>query len=99
MDSILPIDRCTGFIWDAVNVQAASQKDAVSAAECEQIFFNRPLFVEAGSVQSDADSRHSVLGRTDTGRFLNVIFVLRSESIRVIAAHDMSGREREAFLR
>ncbi len=95
----MPIDRCTGFIWDAVNVQSGSQKDAVTAAECEQVFFNRPLFVEAGSVHPDAESRYSVLGRTDTGRFLSVMFVLRSESIRVIAAHDMSGREREAFLR
>lgn len=93
------IARCGGFHWDETNVLPAGRLRAVSPGECEQVFFNRSIFAETGEEFLDAKRRFLVLGRTDAGRFLKLTFELNMDLIRIIAARDMSRRERKAFLR
>jgi len=99
MDISMLISRCTGFQWDGTNLFPAGRLSGVSPGECEQVFFNRSLFAETGEECPDAKRRFLALGRTDAGRFLKITFELKTELIRIITAHDMSGRERKAFSR
>lgn len=95
-----PLDRlagCTGFQWDAGNAEKNWEKHRVSTAECEQLFFNRPLLVADDVAHSQAEPRFYALGRTDEGRLLFVVVTLRGELIRVISARDMSRKERKAY--
>lgn len=41
------------------------------------------------------DGRHVVLGRTEAGRYLLIIGVLRASRFRVISAREMTKRERQ----
>ena len=93
------IARCSGFQWNETNLLPAGGLSAVSPGECEQVFFNRSIFAETGEEFPDAKKRFLALGRTDAGRFLKVAFELKIGLIRIITAHDMSGRERKAFSR
>ena len=86
----------TGFNWDKGNLLKNWEKHGVSAFECEQIFFNHPLVAE-DEKHSQREERCYVLGQTDAGRLLFVVFTVRSNLIRVISARDMNKKERELY--
>ena len=99
---VQPYDRlreCTGFDWDDGNATKNWEQHDVSGTECEQVFFNRPLIARRDTGHSDAEARFFVLGRTDAGRLLFVVFAIRREKIRVISARDMTRAERQRFER
>jgi uncharacterized DUF497 family protein len=70
---------------------------SVSHAECEQVFFNQPFVVGEDITHSQEEERFYVLGNTDAGRALFLVFTIRDELIRVITARDMSRRERRIY--
>ena len=86
-----------GFEWDDGNLLKNWEKHRVSASECEQIFFNRPLVAGLDEEHSQKEARYHALGVTDAGRRLFVVFTVRQKEIRVISARDMNRRERKAF--
>jgi len=88
--------RASGFQWDQDNVEKSRLKHRVSPAECEQVFFNRPLVAAQDLAHFDEEDRYFCLGQTDAGRFLFLAFTLRDSLIRVNSARDMSRRERKA---
>ena len=98
-DTLKELSRCTGFQWDSGNADKVWERHRVSRSECEQLFFNQPLLVARDRKHSDRECRLHGLGRTDAGRRLFVVFTIRKEHIRVIAARDMSRRERHAYER
>ena len=87
----------TGFEWDEGNLLKNWEKHGVSASECEQVFFNRPMIAGLDKQRSGRESRYHSLGITDTGRRLFIFFTVRSKLIRVISARDMSRKERKVF--
>ncbi len=89
------LSQCEGFDWDDGNISKNWQKHRVSPAECEQIFFNRPLVIQDDIKHSLEENRFYALGRTDMKRTLFIAFTVRIKRIRVISARDMSRRERE----
>ena len=89
--------ECTGFDWDDGNVTKNWETHDVSEAECEQVFFNRPLVARRDTGHSDIEARFYVLGRTDSGRLLFVAFTIRHEKVRVISARDMTRAERQRY--
>ncbi len=89
--------QCSGFQWDAGNSEKNWIKHRVSREECEQVFLNRPLVVSGDPKHSQVEDRHFVLGNTDTGRGLLVVFTIRGDTIRVISARDMNREERSIF--
>ena len=91
--------RCTGFQWDAGNIDKNWERHAVTQGECEQIFFNRPILVAPDLQHSKKERRYAALGQTTAGRTLTIIFTIRGELIRVISARDMSRRERGLYER
>ena len=97
MDILSEISDCTGFEWDEGNLIKNWEKHRVSAAECEQTFFNKPLITGADKQHSQREARFYALGQTDFGRLLFVVFTIRSNRIRVISARDMNRKEKRVY--
>jgi len=93
----LDLSTCTGFEWDDGNFDKNWSKHKVTPYECEQVFFNQPIVVAPDPAHSAAESRFYVLGKTDAGRLLFVVFSVRRRKIRVISARDMTAKEREVY--
>lgn len=92
-----PLEGCTGFDWDAGNVDKNWSLHRVAFWEAEEVFFNEPLVVRSDRAHSGGESRHVALGRTDSGRLLFLSFTVRRSLIRIISARDMSRRETHAY--
>jgi uncharacterized protein len=91
------MEDLTGFDWDDGNRNKNWIKHKVSNSECEEIFFNLPLLVEADAKHSILEKRYYVLGQTNQGRFLFIVFTERNKRIRVISARDMNRKERSIY--
>jgi uncharacterized DUF497 family protein len=91
------LSQCEGFEWDDGNINKNWLKHKVSPAECEQMFFNRPLIIQDDTEHSEVENRFYALGRTDSKRTLFIAFTVRDKRIRVISARDMSRKEREVY--
>lgn len=95
-----PIDslkNCRGFNWDEGNATKNWEKHRVSRWESEQVFFNQPLISAPDLDHSEIENRYYLLGQTDFGRKLFVVFTIRNDLIRIISARDMSKKELEVF--
>lgn len=89
--------QCTGFQWDEGNAAENWTLHAVTQAEAEQVFFNRPVLVAPDLRHSREEARYAALGQTDAGRLLAIVFTLRDTSVRVISAREMSRPERGIY--
>lgn len=90
-------ERIEGFDWDSWNINKNKEKHNVGFTECEEAFFNSPLVVGEDKEHSRSEERHYLLGKTDSGRLLFIVFTIRKNKIRVISARDMSKKERRAY--
>lgn len=90
---------CAGFEWDAGNIDKNWERHRVSAAECEQVFFQRPVLIAADTKHFQTEPRFAALGQTAAGRLLSIVFTIRGTLIRVISARPMSRRERRLYER
>ncbi len=90
--------KINGFDWDEGNVRK-NEKNGVSMAEAEQVFFNAPLLVLEDPRHSNQEPRFHALGKSDDRRPLHITFTLRyaEEKIRVISARDMHRKERAIY--
>ena len=91
------LESLEGFDWDEGNLKKNWEKHRVAFLECEQVFFNRPLVIAEDTPHSRDEPRHYVLGATDSGRLLFIVFTVRENRIRVISARDMSKKERSQY--
>lgn len=97
MDIQKLFDSCLEFQWDQGNSEKNWIKHRVSPFECEQIFFNQPLVMAEDEGHSQKEQRFYVLGQTDGGRLLYVVFTIRGHQIRVVSARDMNRKERKVY--
>jgi uncharacterized DUF497 family protein len=97
MDLSETIAAVTGFQWDEANLLKNWEKHRVTAVECEQVFFNQPVLAVPDEQHSDTEARFYILGQTDTGRKLFVVFTTRGNLLRVISARDMNRKERKIY--
>lgn len=89
--------RCTGFQWDSGNATKVLTRHNVDPGECEQIFFVEPVLVTGDEKHSGTEPRWRALGQTLARRRLHIVFTIRDDLIRVIAARDMNRGERQAY--
>ena len=81
------------FLWDAWNVGHIA-RHRVTPEEAEEAFQNEPLFLKGRG------GTHVALGRTDAGRLLTVIYVVRPGGrVYVVTARDMDRKERRRYRR
>lgn len=84
------------FDWDAENTKHIALHE-VRAAEAEQVLQNDPVVVQYQ--ERDGEERVLVLGQTNAGRFLAVVYTERGEKIRVVTAYPMSKRLEAIYFR
>jgi uncharacterized DUF497 family protein len=89
--------KCTGFEWDKHNSEKIKAKHGVTPVECEQVFFNLPVMAGDDEKHSETENRFYVLGQTDSGRLLFLVFAVRNDKARVISARDMNKKERRVY--
>jgi uncharacterized DUF497 family protein len=97
MADLHELGKWDGFDWDEGNLLKNWERHQVSASECEQVFFNRPLVAGLDEKHSKTEARYHALGVTDAGRALFVVFTIRDNKIRVISVREMNRRERKVF--
>ncbi len=91
------IEKYHSFDWDKGNKNKNWEGHKVTDNECEEIFFNLPLIKGTDIKHSIIEERFYVLGKTDRGRLLFIIFTVRNNKIRIISARDMTRKEREVY--
>jgi len=89
--------NCDGFEWDEANSHKNWEKHSVKMIECEEVFFNQPLYVLDDIKHSGTEPRFYALGKTDHSRKLFIAFTIRNNKIRVISARVMSRNERKIY--
>ncbi len=91
------LQKCTGFEWDQYNSQKNWEKHKVTPAECEQVFFNRPIVIVEDIKHSQSEKRFYALGTTDLRRKLFIVFTIRNNLILVISSRNMSRKEKRSY--
>lgn len=85
------------FEWDKWNRHKSYEKHKVSWIECEEVFFNEPLYVYCDKKHSREEERYYVLGMTNLLRLLFIVFTRRENKIRIISARDINKKERGVY--
>ena len=86
------------FVWLFDIIEKLLVKHSVTQLEVEEIFDNHPRirFVQRGDRRGE--DLYSVRGQTDTGRYLIIFFIYKSDSTAlIISARDMSRSERRHY--
>lgn len=83
------------FEWDQGNLEHI-KKHNVSYNECEDIFFNIPVYFR-DEKHSGREERYLVYGITNENRLLTAVFTIRKDKIRVISARDQHKKEKEIY--
>ena len=96
-DNYRILQEGNGFEWDRHNAKKNWEKHKVTPAECEQIFFNKPLIIADDIKHSDSERRFYALGKTDLHRNLFIVFTIRKNLIRVISARNMNKKEERSY--
>jgi len=84
------------FDWDAENTKHIALHD-VQRVEAEQVLRNHPVVVQYQ--ERDGEERVLVLGQTNAGRLLAVVYTERGEKIRVVTAYRMTKRLEAIYFR
>ncbi len=98
MDIYDKLIKCISFQWDKGNIDKNWLAHRVSSFECERVFFNLPMVTYEDREHSQGEKRYYVLGKTDAGRFLFIVFTIRKKQIRIISARDMNKKERQVYI-
>lgn len=92
----LNLDNIEGFEWDEANIKKNEIKHKVYYKECEQVFFDKPLYFK-DKKHSKTEDRFYAIGETNNGRLLIIIFTKRSGKLRVISARSQSKKEKKLY--
>jgi uncharacterized protein len=87
----------TRFDWDSANREKNKSKHNVEWLECEEVFFNQPLYIHFDTSHSSKEERYYALGKTNNHRLLFIVFTRRKSMIRIISARDMHKKERKIY--
>jgi len=89
--------EAVGFDWDKGNIDKNWRRHKVSFKECEEVFLNQPLLLNFDKKHSRKEIRFQVLGKTNKGRKLFLVFTIRGKKIRVISGRDQNKKERRRY--
>ena len=85
------------FEWDKGNITKNFEKHGVANQESEQAFVNQPIVLLEDEKHSQTEKRRLLLGKTDHGRPLGIIFTTRKNKIRIISSRPMNKKERRLY--
>jgi uncharacterized protein len=90
--------KISGIVWLQKILDKVAIKHGLTQDEVEEVFGNKPefRFLEDGDIAGE--DVYSAYGRTHAGRYLTVIFVMKSRSrALIISARDMDRKERRRY--
>ncbi|MEK7119657.1 MAG: BrnT family toxin [Patescibacteria group bacterium] len=90
-------DQEVAFEWDKGNSDKSSRKHGVTPEESESVFLDEEAFIFPDVRHSETEDRFVILGISDKGRYLFVIFTIRNEYIRIISARRMHQKELDKY--
>lgn len=91
----LNLPKILEFDWDEGNLEHI-KKHNVLYTECEEVFYNEPIFFE-DEKHSVNEDRFLTYGISDENRLLTLVFTIRSNKIRVISARDQNKNEKVVY--
>lgn len=83
------------FDWDDANRSHIAEHN-VTPEEAEQVLANRPVVLSITQHPGPED-RALVVGVTDAGRYLSVVFTARGERFRIVTAFPASPKRKRMF--
>jgi uncharacterized DUF497 family protein len=91
------IDRYDGIEWDDGNVWKNWKKHRVAPFETRQALKNEPFVDYDADKYPGSEKRRVVKSRTDTGRYLFIVYTERNGWLRPICTRDMNKSERKQY--
>jgi len=92
--------RIHGFTWLEDIVDKLRRKHSVVEEEVVEVFRNGPHLRRVEKGHRAGENVYAAFGRTDEGRYLTVLFILKSDSrALIISARDMARHERKRYER
>ncbi len=84
------------FDWDEHNIEHVAEHD-FDPDSVEDAFYNRNVPAPAYNVPGE--KRYALIGATDAGRIVYVVYVRRKDKIRVVTARDATLSEKRRYRR
>jgi uncharacterized DUF497 family protein len=84
------------FDWDEHNIEHIAEHK-LDPDSVEDAFYNRN--VPAPAYNTPAEKRRTLIGTTDAGRVIYVVYTRRSSKIRVVTARDATVSEKRRYRR
>ncbi len=84
------------FEWDDGNQTKSLIKHGTTKEESEQVFINQYI-LRIDEYHNLGEVRFKLIGTTDDGKILFVIFTTRQDKIRIISARLASNNERKEY--
>ena len=85
------------YEWDAEKARANRRKHGVSFDEATTVFEDRLGRIVSDPRHSSEEDRCALLGLSQRGRLLAVMFTERGEAIRIISARRATHQERRDY--
>jgi uncharacterized protein len=96
-DPKLPeLPKLIDFDWDQYNSTKVRLRHNITLEEAEQTFLNYHL-VKFDRKHSKTEQRFQLLGASNSGRILFIVFTVRRNQVRVISARRASKKERNIY--
>ncbi len=83
------------FEWDDANIDHIARHGVTTEEAEEALLVRRRVGVPTFRVASER--RRAILGRTEEGRYLVVVYTIRHEQVRVVTARDATRGERRRY--
>lgn len=84
------------FDWDDANIEHIAEH-GLEPEDVEEVFLNPTLPAAAYNVPGE--KRFALLGTTDAGRILYVVYTKRSGQVRIATARDANKSEKRRYRR
>ncbi|OGE76635.1 MAG: hypothetical protein A3C85_02560 [Candidatus Doudnabacteria bacterium RIFCSPHIGHO2_02_FULL_48_21] len=85
------------FEWDAGNKAKSLKKHGIFPQESEQVFRSDDFILLGDKRHSLTEERQLIIGTTDLGRLLSMVFTIRDRRVRIISARPSSKKERKIY--
>jgi uncharacterized protein len=90
--------RIKGLLWLDEIVDKLHYKHNVTQLEVREVFNRKPLFRFLEKGHRPSENVYLALGRTEAGRYLIVVFILKNDRWAfILSARDMTRAERKQY--
>ena len=86
------MQQIEGFLWEEWVIDKLDWKHGIDSQEVEESFFNPPY-----KVRRTADNKYLLYGRSESGRYLFVVFVWEGQFVKGITAREMTPMEKRFY--